>query len=71
MSLFPLYHICCLFLYSNACVGGSSTAASMADRIGRLDLLLPATLVGLLGYVIGTPAGLGLARVLGVNRGGR
>jgi len=42
---------------SNACVGGSSTAAAMASALPRGDLVIPASICGLLGYVIGTPCG--------------
>ena len=53
---------------SNACVGGASTAASMAAALRGADPDLPwlGSLAGVLGYVVGTPLGLGLARGLGV-----
>lgn len=54
-------------MYSNACIGGSSTAANMANNISRFDLIFPATIAGLFGYVIGTPAGLSLARLLNLK----
>ena len=44
-------------LASNAAVGGSATAAAMATAIGRADLVLPASLCGVLGYIVGTPVG--------------
>ena len=50
---------------SNACVGGASTAASMASTLLRPDLMLHATVVGVIGYIIGTPIGLQLRRFLG------
>ena len=48
---------------SNAAVGGAATAASYASMIGRQDLVVSASVVGILGYSIGTPLGLYLARV--------
>jgi len=53
--------------YSNACVGGSSTAANMANSISRFDLIFPATVAGLFGYILGTPLGLSLSRILKIN----
>ena len=49
---------------SNACIGGASTAASMASTLGRSDIVLHATIVGVIGYLIGTPIGLQLNRAL-------
>jgi uncharacterized membrane protein len=44
---------------SNACVGGSATAASMAaGSLSRPDLVLSASLAGIVGYIIGTPIAL-------------
>ena len=56
---------------SNACVGGASTAASMAATLKGADPDLPwlGSLAGVVGYVIGTPLGLALARSLGVGVG--
>ena len=42
---------------SNAAVGGAATAASYASMIGRQDLVFSASVVGILGYTIGTPLG--------------
>ena len=53
-----------LLVASNACAGGSATAASMAEGIQRPDLTLPATIVGILGYILGTRLGLGMYHVL-------
>ena len=62
-----------MFMYfyisiSNACIGGSSTAASMASTIHRADLLFPATLLGIVGYLIGTPLGLLIAKKLHLEK---
>ena len=43
---------------SNANLGGPSSAAAMAVAKGYNDLIIPAILVGLYGYMIGTPLGL-------------
>ena len=53
---------------SNACVGGASTAASMAAGLKNSDPNLPmlGSLAGVLGYVVGTPLGLALAASLKV-----
>lgn len=42
----------------NACVGGPPSAAAMAIAKGYDKLVVPAILVGLWGYIIGTPLGL-------------
>lgn len=58
-------------LASNACVGGSATAANMAATFNREDLLVGAAWAGLLGYIVGTPGGLLLcstAKRLGILR---
>ena len=47
-----------LLLSINANVGGPPTAAAMAISKGWASLVLPAILVGIWGYIIGTPAGL-------------
>ena len=54
------------YFFSNACVGGASTAASMAGAppFLRPDLMVSASAVGVLGYLMGTQAGLGLYRLL-------
>ena len=51
---------------SNACVGGAATAASMAAGMPGADPALPllGSIAGLLGYALGTPLGLALARYL-------
>jgi uncharacterized membrane protein len=47
-----------LTIASNANIGGPSTAAAMAVAKGYEDLVIPGILVGLWGYIIGTPLGL-------------
>lgn len=47
-----------LVVSSNANLGGPSSAAAMAVAKGYNDLIIPAILVGLWGYMIGTPLGL-------------
>ena len=42
-----------LLISSNATIGGPTTAAAMAISKGWDDLVLPAMLVGVWGYVIG------------------
>ncbi|GMI24624.1 hypothetical protein TeGR_g680, partial [Tetraparma gracilis] len=49
-----------LLLASNACVGGSTTAAGMAKAKGWDELVLPAVLVGVAGYAGGTLVGIGV-----------
>ena len=51
-------------LASNAAVGGPATASAMAMQINRQDLMLPSGFIGILGYLIGTPLGLFLAKFL-------
>eukprot|EP01038_Epipyxis_sp_PR26KG_P007471 gene7471-10184_t len=53
-----------LLISSNACVGGASTAASMAASFKRADLVLSASFIGVIGYIIGTPIGLQLFKFL-------
>ena len=53
-----------LYLASNANVGGPTTAAAMAQAKGWKKLVLPALLVGILGYATATPIALGLGQVL-------
>lgn len=50
-----------LAIASNANIGGPSTAAAMAVAKGYDKLVVPAILVGLWGYIIGTPLGLVMA----------
>jgi uncharacterized membrane protein len=47
-----------LVLAMNATLGGPSTAAAMAVSAGWSRLVLPGLLIGLLGYIVGTPLGL-------------
>lgn len=47
-----------LAVASNANLGGPSTAAAMCVAKGYDELVVPAILVGLFGYMIGTPLGL-------------
>merc|ERR1712176_196305 len=53
-----------LYLASNANVGGPTTAAAMAQAKNWSKLVLPALLIGILGYSIGTVIGLALGPVL-------
>ena len=46
-----------LLLAMNATLGGPPTAAAMANSAGWPRLVLPGLLIGLWGYVIGTPSG--------------
>lgn len=47
-----------LIISSNACIGGAATSAGMAAQIGRNDLTIIASSLGILGYIIGTHIGL-------------
>jgi uncharacterized membrane protein len=49
---------------SQAAVGGPSTAMAMAVSRGRPDLTLPGAMAGLLGYALGTYAGLAVGWLL-------
>ena len=49
---------------SQAAVGGPSTAMALAIARNRPELVLPGVMVGLLGYAVGTYAGLGVALLL-------
>lgn len=51
-------------LASNANLGGPSTAAAMAVAKGWEKLVIPAILIGLWGYIIGTPLGLAISNML-------
>ncbi|GFH62102.1 hypothetical protein CTEN210_18578 [Chaetoceros tenuissimus] len=53
-----------LYLASNAAVGGPTTAAAMAQAKNWKALVLPALLVGILGYATATPIALGLGHLL-------
>lgn len=53
-----------LYLASNANVGGPTTAAAMAQAKEWKTLVLPALLIGILGYATATPIGLALGTVL-------
>ncbi len=53
-----------LLLTINATVGGPSTAAAMAGSCRWPQLVLPAILVGLLGYAVATPIGIIVGRWL-------
>lgn len=53
-----------LYLASNACVGGPTTAAAMATAKEWKRLVLPALLIGILGYATATPIALVLGQVL-------
>jgi uncharacterized membrane protein len=53
-----------LLLCVNATIGGPPTAAAMAISKGWSKLVLPALLVGIWGYVIGTPLGVLITETL-------
>lgn len=53
-----------LVLASNANIGGPTTAAAMAQVKGWPELVGPSLMIGILGYVMGTPLALSLAKVL-------
>lgn len=53
-----------LAVASNANLGGPSTAAAMCVAKGYDELVVPAILVGLFGYMIGTPLGLMVYNIL-------
>ncbi len=48
----------------NANLGGAPSAAAMATSAGWPRLVLPAILVGIWGYVIGTPLGVMVVEML-------
>jgi uncharacterized membrane protein len=48
----------------NASIGGPPTAAAMAIAMGWSKLVLPALLIGIWGYTIGTLVGLAVGEVL-------
>lgn len=50
---------------SSACAGGPATGAALAAGQGRPDLVAPAVLLGVFGYVIANFIGVGLARLAG------
>lgn len=52
-----------VIIASNVCIGGASTASSMASSL-EPRLVVPASIVGVLGYIIGTPIGLSAAKSL-------
>ena len=53
-----------LYLASNANVGGPTTAAAMAKAKSWESQVLPALLVGILGYASATPIALALGQIL-------
>ncbi|HET6204522.1 MAG TPA: DUF819 family protein [Planctomycetota bacterium] len=53
-----------LALASNATVGGPATAMALARSQGWSGLVLPGVLAGLLGYAVGTYAGVGVCELL-------
>lgn len=54
-----------LMLASNATLGGPSTAGAMAVAKGWERLVVPGILIGLWGYIIGTPVGILVSNWLG------
>src|SRR5262249_29963616 len=53
-----------LVLAVNASIGGPPTAAAMAIAMGWSKLVLPALLIGIWGYTIGTAVGLAVGELL-------
>jgi uncharacterized membrane protein len=53
-----------LALSVNATLGGPPTAAAMAISMGWSRLVLPALLIGIWGYAIGTAAGLAVGQLV-------
>jgi len=53
-----------VIIASQAVIGGPATAASVAAALGRRELILPAMALGMLGYLIGSDLGLGVAKVV-------
>ena len=53
-----------LIVASNACVGGSGTASQMASSFDRPDLCALGSIVGVLGYLVGTQAALRVSSLL-------
>jgi uncharacterized membrane protein len=53
-----------LLLASNAAVGGPTTAAAMATAKGWDRLILPALLIGILGYAVATALSLAMVPIL-------
>jgi uncharacterized membrane protein len=53
-----------LYLSSNACIGGPTTAAAMAQAKNWKPLVLPALLIGILGYATATAIALALGPIL-------
>ncbi|MCI2061271.1 MAG: DUF819 family protein [Eubacteriaceae bacterium] len=53
-----------IIIASNANIGGPTTAAAMAISKGWTKMVAPAMLVGVFGYVIGTPFGIAVSQLL-------
>ena len=49
---------------SQANIGGSTSAMALAESFGRMELILPAILIGSLGNAIGTYIGFLVAGIL-------
>ena len=49
---------------SNVCIGGASTASAMAFSIAQPALVVPASILGVVGYLLGTPLGLAVFKRL-------
>ena len=54
---------------SMAAIGGPSTAVAIALGLGRRDLLLPGTALGMIGYLVGSYLGLGVAQTVSLLSG--
>ncbi|QIB64534.1 DUF819 family protein [Kineobactrum salinum] len=57
------YSLADTLIASNACIAGPATAAAMAASRGWTHLVVPAVMVGVLGYVIANFIGVSLARL--------
>ncbi|MEQ8516221.1 MAG: DUF819 family protein, partial [Chromatocurvus sp.] len=57
------YSLADTLIASNACIAGPATAAAMAASRGWTHLVVPAVMVGVLGYVIANFIGVTLARL--------
>ena len=56
----PVVDVDDAIIASNVCIGGASTASAMAFSMGAMHLVVPASILGVVGYLLGTPLGLGV-----------
>jgi uncharacterized membrane protein len=54
----PVIDVDDALIASNVCIGGASTASAMAYSTGKTRLVVSASILGVLGYLLGTPVGL-------------